>query len=79
MIPLDKPPGIPTIIVLVDVISAGCPGLMGMDILHQHSFTPSTVTNQLIKRTIVDKGDKYYAIYDCHIPLKRSDGHLYAQ
>lgn len=78
MILLDTPPGIPTIPVLVDVISANVPALMEMDVLDQHLLTPCTVTNRLVKRTIVVEGDNYYGMDDWYIPLTRFDGHLYA-
>lgn len=79
MIPLDTPKGIPTILVLFDVISAGVPALTEIDVLDQRSLTPCTVSNWLIKWTLVDEGDTSYAMGVSQIPLTKFEGHLYAQ
>lgn len=79
MIPLGTPPGVPTIQVLFGVISADVPDMMGMYVLDQHSLTPYTVSSRLIKTIIVEHGDNSYAIYDWHVHLTRSDGHLNAR
>lgn len=79
MIPLETTPGIPTIPVLFDVISADISALMGMDVLEQQSLTPCKVTNRLVNRSLVDDDYNYYAIDDLHFLLTRFDEHLYAQ
>lgn len=49
-----------------------------MEILDQHSINPCTVTNQLIRRTLVDDGNNSYGMGEWHIPLTGFGGHLYA-
>lgn len=80
-LPLRTPPGIPAIMVEMDVVNADIPALLGMDLLDKESLTPCTVSNRLAKRVpIIDKeGNKAYVDKWC-VPLRRSkSGHLYAQ
>lgn len=79
-IPLETPPGIPTIGVSLDVISADVPELLGMDVMDNHSLTPCTMSNRLIRRKVLDNKihSHSYTIGDWSVPLKRYEGHLYA-
>ena len=81
MVPLETPPVIPTIKVVLDVISADIPALLGMDVMDDNSLTPCTVSNRFIKKTVVDHENpsQSYVIDDWSVPLKRHEGHLYAQ
>ena len=81
IIPLETPPGISTIQVCLDVVSADVPALLGMDVMDENSLTPCTVSNRLIKRTVADHKNPshYYIMDDWSVPLKRHEGHLYAQ
>ena len=54
MIPLETQPAIPTIKVVLDVISADIPALLGMDVMGENSLTPCAVSKKFIKRTVVD-------------------------
>ena len=81
MMPLETPPGIPTSNVFLDVISADVPALLGMEGLDENWLNPCTVSNRFIKRAVVDHEDpsKSYVIDDWSVPLRRHEGHLYAQ
>lgn len=78
--PLETPPGIPSISVPLDVISADVPALLGLDVMDNHSLTPCTVSNRLIRRKVLDNKthSHSYVIDDWSVPLKRYEGHLYA-
>lgn len=81
MIPLETPPGIPTIQVSLDVVSTDVPALLGRDVMDENSLTPCTVSNRLVKRTVVDHKNpsQSYTMNEWSVPLKRYEGHLYAQ
>ena len=66
---------------MLDVISADIPALLGMDVMDENSLTPCTVSNRFIKRTVVDhqNSSQSYVMDGWSVPLKRYEGHLYAQ
>lgn len=49
-LPLHEPPGVPAIIVRLDIVPAHVPALLGLDVLDLHQFTVDTVFNILAKR-----------------------------
>lgn len=81
MIPLPTPPGILSILVYMEVISCDVPALLGMDIRNMDSLPPCTVTNRLIRRSIMYSlhlnGIK--SIGDWAALLMRYGGHLCAK
>ena len=50
-LPLYTPPGIPTIMVQLEIVPADIPALLGLDDLDQHQLTIDTVHNVLAKRS----------------------------
>ena len=77
-LPLLTPPGQPTIDVILYVVTADIPSLLGMDLLDKESLTPCTVMNRLVKR-LPDKNSKDGYIDQWHVPLTHEiSGHLYA-
>lgn len=81
MIPLETPLSIPTIKVTLDAILADILALLGMDVMDANSLTACTVSNSFITRRIVDckNTSQSYLIDDWSAPLKRHEGHLYAE
>lgn len=78
-LPLQTAPGVPTINVELDVVSADIPALLGMDLMDRESLTPCTVMNKLIKRIPDDSSESGYKDI-WNVPLyKASSGHLYAK
>lgn len=80
-IPLLTPPGIPAIFVEMNVVQADIPAFLGMDVLDRESVTPCTVSNRLVKRTVMKRKEGTPLYFDeWSIPLSRSkSGHLYAE
>lgn len=78
-LPLATPPGIPTIFVTLDVISAEIPALLGLDILDCHSMYIDTVQNLLVKCTVLKSDNsKSHILKDWNVPVHRHNGHVYA-
>ena len=79
-IPLRTPPGVTPVPVVMDVVQADIPPLLGIDILDKESLIADTVSNRLQKRTFFNgqKGEKEY-MDAWSVPLCRAEsGHVYA-
>ena len=76
---LKTPTGIDPIPVLSEVVRAGIPALLGMDILDKEGLTADTAFNRLAKRFqhfLPDRKPIY--VEDWHIPMTRGrSGHSY--
>ena len=80
-LPLYTPPGIPTIMVELEIVPADIPALLGLDVLDQHQLTIDTVHNVLAKRSrITTEEGSIYLIDDWSVPLVRAkSNHAYAR
>lgn len=52
-IALDTSPNIPPIYLLMDLLVADIPALLGLDVLHGENFFADNVTNRLVRRKIL--------------------------
>lgn len=80
-LPLYTPPGIPTIIVEMEIVPADIPALLGLDVLDEHQLTVDTVFNILAKRSQIVNDDGVASLVDnWSVPLTRSKSrHVYAR
>lgn len=51
-IPLRTTPGVPPILVKMDIVHADIPALLGLDVFDKESITPCVVSNRLRKRVM---------------------------
>lgn len=81
MIRLESLLRIPTIKVTLEVISGDIPALFGMEVIDANSLTPCTVSDRVIKRSIVDHKNtsQFYVMDYWSVSLKRHEGRLYAE
>ena len=79
-IPVCTPPGIPSIQVEIDVVSAEFPALLGMNVLDSESLTPCTISNRLVHRQEIKRdGEESTFVEKWSIPLVRAkSNHLFA-
>ena len=80
-IPLAAPAGIKPIPVVLDIVDADIPALLGLDVLDKESLVADTVTNLLTKRTLLRLQNGQHRYRDeWSIPLLRSRSrHVYAE
>ena len=80
-ISLATPPGIPPLPVVMDVVEAEIPALLGLDMLDKELLTADTVTNRLTKRKLFRLQDgSYKHLNECSVPLIRAkSNHVYAE
>lgn len=78
---LETPPGIPDIVIKRDLVDADLPLLLGLDVMDERCLVADTVSNQLIKKPVVqdDTNKSSQTIDDWKIPLVRANQHIYAQ
>lgn len=81
MLYLQTPPEIPPIDVRCDVVIVNIPPLLGLDVLDRHNLKAGTVTNQLIKKTIIrdEKRNTSFVFDDWHVPLTRENQYAYVK
>lgn len=80
-IPLNTPPGAPTIEGNLDIVETDIPALLGMDIMDKEGLTPCLISNRLAKRGRLKtvQGREVF-VDDCYCPIIRSrTNHLYTE
>ena len=81
VVPLATPEGVAVIHVVMDVVTADIPALLGMDLMDKESLTPCVVSNTFVKKSYQEMkdGTKKY-VDDWSVPLFRSkSNHVYAK
>ena len=76
-LPLATPNGIPPIYITMDVVAANVPALLGLDVLDEHSLTPNTVSNELVKCSAIPSDTGVTVHYWWNVPMTRFHGHVY--
>ncbi len=76
---LATPDNIPPIPVMMDIVPADIPALLGLDVLDKENLYADTVTNRLVKRIITSHPPASLRFSDqWSMPLTRFDNHVYA-
>lgn len=78
-ISLKTPAGIPIILMTLEILADDIPALLGLEMIDDESLLADKVTNRLVHRIIISKGDKPLRYVDLwSMPLDLHDNQVYA-